>query len=161
MDDKKLGKFTKSFRYEIQEWVEEINAILDHRNLSKLNKICDREAIDLITNSIVLVEELEEKNVREVFIKRFQVFCESFTANYNEKGVSDSYVELAKLGLALDKGYEIVSDILYENFRISNPKYAEKKRKYWSPVGSACYKAREIIQIKREALFSYIDPLNR
>ena len=153
----------KSYRQIIQLWVEEALTILEHRSISDFTLLCSKAPLDEIVKHLIKNSELEEEKFRSEFIRYFQLFCASFDILDHQKGLSDSYVDLAKMGVLLDKGYEIVSIIIHDKLYTENKEnreYRKEQKVLLQPVNIACKKAREIVQRKREAAFEYLNPLS-
>jgi hypothetical protein len=148
----------KSYRQIIELWVKELLPILEYRALNDFTPLCSKDPIDAITKSIIEDPQLEEKNVRDIFITNFQLFCESFEVTDHQKGMSDNYVDLANVSVMLDKGYGVVANIIRDRLD-EDREHSRELKETLQPVNLACKKAREIVQRKREAVFAFTNPL--
>jgi len=148
----------KSYRQIIQLWIEELSSILLHRELSGFTPLCKKASIDMIITSIMVKPELDENKLNDTFVREFKIFCESFETEDHQKGMDDNYVDLANVGVMLDKGYGVVANIIRDRCN-EDREHSRELKETLQPVNLTCKKAREIVQRKREAVFAFTNPL--
>lgn len=158
-------KFSQqAFRQNIQQWVEDLLSVLEHRRIYELSLLCSKAPIDEIVKHLIKNTEIDEEKFNSEFIRYFQLFCDSFDIlDHTKKPMKESYVDLAKMGVMLDRGYEIVSIIIHDKLYFDHKDdrdYRMEQKVSLQPVSASCKKAREIVQRKREAVFAYLNPLS-